>query len=652
MRRYVHVVLEANIPQAKSQFFTYHTARKVKSGQEVIVPFRTRQVRGVVWKTGAVKPPFKTKEILRVVDPLPVLDPKHRTLAVWLAHYYYCSLGPAVKLFLPKRTQRQKKYALLRAKTDKRFALTKGQREVLDKIRKYKKHFFLLHGVTGSGKTEIYLRLCAEMMRRGKQVIILVPEISLTHLAIDRFGARFPGKVAVIHSRLTPSARFTAWTKIRSGKAQVIIGPRSAIFAPVHNLGLIVLDEEHDSSYKQYDQNPRYHAREVAKELARLYGAKLILGSATPSLESYFAAKKGQMVLLELPERIGLKGLPKVEVVDMRLEFRRGNRTVLSQELRDNLNKIFVQRRQAILFVNRRGAATYVFCRDCGYVLKCPNCDAPLTYHLGGGARLLCHYCNYTVPSPAFCPQCRSPYIKYFGLGTQKVEEEVKKILPRARLARFDRDSTARKGALQRIYYDFLQHKIDILIGTQMLAQGWDLPKVALIGIISAEADLNLPDFRATERTFELLTQVAGRTGRGQEVGKVILQTYTPENFAIRAATLHNYQKFYFQEIKNRQELSFPPFSTLIKLVYQHSRQSKAEQSAQKLAQKLQRLIVREKLAVRLLGPAPAFIPRIRRRYRYQIILMFTSRKQVSKETVLKLVLPDWTIDVDPESLL
>ncbi len=650
--KYVQVVPITNIPLGKNQFFTYQTGEEdIKIGQEVVVPFRSRKIRGVIWKE-VQKPLFKTKNIIRIQRREPVLDQNQRKLALWISDYYFCSLGLAVKLMLPPQVKRSKDILFSRKIRDVKVKLTTNQSKVLKAILDSPKKIFLLHGVTGSGKTEIYLRLCENILRDGKQAIVLVPEISLTQQAIDRFSARFPGKIAVIHSRLTKSERLGAWEKIRNGEAQIVIGPRSAIFAPFRDLGLIVLDEEHDSSFKQYDQNPRYHARTVALGLGRLAHSRVILGSATPSLESYYAAKKGIFKLLELPQRINKEEMPSVEIVDMRGEARKGSRSILSQKLKDSLNKIVVQRKQAILFVNRRGAASFVFCRECGFVLKCPRCDVSLTHHMSIFSRLLCHYCNYSMPSPAFCPHCKSPHIHYFGLGTERVENEIKTFLPQARTARFDRDATAYKDAHRNLYYDFLNHKIDILIGTQMLAQGWDLPKVALIGIIAADADLNLPDFRSSERSFQLLTQVAGRTGRGKERGYVILQTYNPNNFIIQAAAQHNYQLFFKEELKARQELSFPPFTKIIKLIYQGYKKEKVEEESLRLVEILRCMVAKNKLAISILGPAPTFIPRIRRRYRYHLILMFPLEKWAKRSSILKLVPENWIIDIEPESLL
>lgn len=655
MLQYVKVVPVANIPLGKNQFFTYKSEEEgIQIGQEVAIPFRERRLRGIVWSFEEKKPPFRTKKIIALPGEEPILDLNHRKLALWISDYYHCSLGLAVKLMLPPTLKRGKRIVPIQRRKNKesKIRLTASQNKIFKTISCSKERFFLLHGVTGSGKTEIYLRLCRDTLKQGKQAIVLVPEISLTEQAIDRFNARFPGKIALLHSRLSKSERFEAWERARTGKAKIIIGPRSAIFAPVENPGLIILDEEHDSSFKQYDQAPRYHAREVALQLAKIAKIKLILGSATPSLESYFAAQKGNFELLELPQRIGKEEMPYVEIVDMRMEFKKGHGSILSEKLKEKLNKIIVQEKQAIIFVNRRGAASFIFCRDCGYVLECPRCNVSLTYHLGAQAHLLCHYCNYTLSPPPFCPRCQGPYIKYSGLGTERVEREIQEWLPRARIARFDRDSTIKKEAQSRIYNDFRRHKIDILVGTQMLAQGWDLPKVALIGIISADLDLNLPDFRASERTFNLLTQVAGRTGRGKEIGEVVLQTYNPDNFVIWAAARHDYQAFYREELKNRRELSFPPFSNLVKLLYQHYHQEKAEKEAQSLARKIRTFILRRKLPITLLGPASCFVPRIRRRYRHQIILMFKGKAWKEKSSLLSLVPLDWIVDVDPESLL
>lgn len=656
MIHYVKVVPKANIPLTQNQLFTYQTEEDVQIGQEVIIPLRNQILRGIVWNLEKEKPRFEVKKIIEVVDQKPVLSLAHFKLALWISYYYHCSLGLAVKLFLPSRLKRRlKKQKVTKAKNRQNFPpsnLTTPQKKALATITKSRKQFFLLHGVTGSGKTEIYLRLCAELVKQGKQVIILVPEISLTHQAIDRFSTRFPGKIAVIHSRLSRGERFRDWERIRAGLASIVIGPRSAIFAPVSNLGLIVLDEEHDSSFKQYDQTPRYQAREIAWKLAEITGAKMLLGSATPSLESYFQARRGELVLLELPQRIGKIKMPLVEIVDMRREFKRGRHSVFSERLQEELQKIIACRKQAILFVNRRGAATFVFCRECGYVLHCPHCDVSLTYHLGVTSQLICHYCHYTTPPPPFCPRCQSPEIKYYGLGTQRVESELKNILPKAIIARFDRDATLHRNEHKKIYYDFVNHKIDLLVGTQMLTQGWDLPKVSLIGIISADLDLNLPDFRATERAFQLLTQVAGRTGRGKEIGEVILQTYNPENSVIRTASTHNYSAFFQEEVKNRKELGFPPYSKIIKLIYQGYKKEKVEKEALILAQTLKSYLQNHKLLITLLGPAPTFIPRIRRRYRYQIILMFKPESLEAKSKILAQVPSDWIIDVDPESLL
>ena len=541
---------------------------------------------------------------------------------------------------------------------------------------------FLLHGVTGSGKTEIYLRALSEVLQRGGQGIVLVPEISLTPQTIRRFAARFPGRLAVLHSRLSEGERYDEWRRIRDGKADVVIGPRSAIFAPLPRLRLIVLDEEHEWTYKQQDLPPLYHARDVAVELARLTGALVILGSATPDVATYYRAKRGDYTLLRLPKRImghqrsieeqssefdiadrqsqaRLLGpgyedarymeLPPVKVVDLRAELREGNRSMFSRALQDALQAATSAKRQVILFLNRRGAASFIMCRDCGTVIRCPRCDVPLTYH-EDCQELVCHHCNRRTPVPGQCPHCASRRIKYFGIGTQAVEQAVHELLPEARLLRWDRDVITGKDAHEQILDRFMHHQADILIGTQMIAKGLDLPLVTLVGVISADTALQLPDFRASERTFQLLTQVAGRAGRSILGGKVIIQTYTPEHYSIQAASRHDYEGFYAQEIDFRRQQNYPPFSRLVRLLFTDPSASKCERETAWLRRTLEEHIALQgQPAYDLIGPAPCFVGRIRGRYRWQIVL----RGPDPASVLAGLPLPSgWRVDVDPGSLL
>ena len=472
---------------------------------------------------------------------------------------------------------------------------------------------FLLHGVTGSGKTELYLRAVRETLTAGRQAIILVPEISLTPQTVQRFLSRFPGQVGVIHSQLSEGERYDTWRRVRLGELPVIVGPRSALFMPLDNLGLIVVDECHHESYDQQDTLPYYHAVTTAAAYARLSGAVAVFGSATPRVTQFFQADQGKWTYLELPRRIlahreaiarhaqhlGIPlpihpgegetadlGLPAVSIVDMRRELHAGNRSIFSRELHTALQQVLDRGEQAILFLNRRGSATYVFCRDCGYVVKCPRDDKPLTYHHRQN-RLLCHTCGYERQMPRTCPACGGNQIRQLGTGTEKVEQLVREHFPKARTLRWDAETTRKKGAHELILNHFTDRQADILIGTQMLAKGLDLPLVTLVGVILAEVGLNLPDYRAAERTFQLLTQVAGRAGRSPLGGKVVLQTYEPENYAIQAAARHDFAGFYEQEIAYRRDLRYPPFTRLVKLEYRHADPRKAEETAQSLAEHL-----------------------------------------------------------------
>lgn len=540
---------------------------------------------------------------------------------------------------------------------------------------------FLLHGVTGSGKTEIYLRALAEVLAQGKQGIVLVPEISLTPQTIRRFGARFPKRIAVFHSRLSPGERYDTWRRCRDGKVDVVIGSRSALFAPLPRLGLIAIDEEHEPAYKQ-ESLPHYHAREVALELARRIGATVILGSATPSVETYHRTTRGEFKLLELPQRImGHRGvienevsqfaipnsqlatrelgadytdarymeLPPVQVVDLRAELKAGNRSIFSRALQRELARVLAAREQVILFLNRRGTATFILCRDCGNAFKCKRCDNPMTYH-GVGDQLVCHHCNRRDRVPTQCPKCGSARIRYFGAGTQKVEEEIQTLFPKVRTLRWDFDVTRGKASHEAILEQFVQHQADILIGTQMIAKGLDLPLVTLVGVISADTSLNLPDFRAGERTFQLLTQVAGRAGRSILGGKVIIQTYNPDHYAIAAASQHDYRAFYDREIAFRREQGYPPCNRLIRLLFVHPNERHAQEESTRLHRALATRIAQRGLpALDLIAPAPAFFHRVRGEYRYQILVRGPEPHALLEDIALPL---GWRVDVDPVSVL
>lgn len=545
----------------------------------------------------------------------------------------------------------------------------------------------LLHGVTGSGKTEIYLRAVAEVLQAGKQAIILVPEIALTPQTVRRFMGRFPGQVGLVHSQLSAGERYDTWRRARSGNLPVIIGPRSALFTPLPNLGLIILDECHNSSYYQ-SEAPSYNALDAAVLYARLAASVCLLGSATPDVISTYRAQQGDWRYLHLPDRIlahrdtvqaqverlaqhalthskGMAGasasryrpleaaadtidLPPVQVIDMRQELRSGNRSIFSRDLQAGLKAVLERDQQAILFLNRLGMATYVFCRDCGYSLKCPRCDLPLIFHEAQHS-LTCHHCGYQRKMPATCPECGSSRIRQYGTGTERVESEVVSQFPEARVLRWDYTTTRTKGAHEMILSHFSAHRADILVGTQMLAKGLDLPFVTLVGVVLADVGLNLPDYRAPERTFQVLTQVAGRAGRSPLGGQVILQTFQPDHYVIRAASAHNYRQFYQKELAYRQQLGFPPFANIVRLEYRHRDEERAERAAEALAGKIRSWMrAANSQATQMIGPAPCFFSRQDGAYRWQIILRGPAPQDLLREKALK----DWRIEINPTSLL
>ena len=533
---------------------------------------------------------------------------------------------------------------------------------------------YLLHGVTGSGKTEIYLRAVDAALQAGKQAIVLVPEISLTPQTVARFTARFPGQVGLVHSQLSPGERYDTWRRARDGQLSVVIGPRSALFTPFPKLGLVVLDECHDDLYYQSDP-PFYHAVEAAIAYAHLAGGVCLLGSATPDITSTYQAAQGKWHYLRLPTRIlahrqvvktlvdrlgqtshyqPYEGqaetieLPPVEVVDMRQELKEGNLSIFSRQLQAALGEVLALNQQAILFLNRRGTATYVFCRDCGHTLRCPRCDTPLTFH-SPAETLTCHYCGYQRKMVKICPQCGSRRIRQYGTGTEKVETEIQALFPQARTLRWDYDTTRKKGAHEIILSHFIAHRADVLIGTQMLAKGLDLPLVTFVGVVLADVGLNLPDYRAAERTFQVLTQVAGRAGRSPLAGKVLLQTFQPESYVIRAAARHSYRDFYKQELEFRRQLKYPPFTSLVRLEYRDSDTHRAQSAAEKMASQIRNWIEEEdRRGTEIIGPVPCFFSRLAGYYRWQIVMRGPDPLSLLRGRPLG----DWRVEVNPPSLL
>ena len=538
--------------------------------------------------------------------------------------------------------------------------LNEQQQEVLQKIEQAlhssQKETFLLHGITGSGKTEVYLRALQKNLSQGKGAIVLVPEISLTPQLIGRFKLFLGTQVEVLHSNLADKERYEVWQKLNSGQIKVVIGVRSAIFAPVKNIGLIILDEEHETTFKQSEPDPRYHARTVALQRAAINNAVVILGSATPSIDSYYSAQKGDYQLLSLTERAKQQPLPLVEVVNMSKEFQQGNRSIFSAALRQSIEESLQKNEQVILLMNRRGFATSILCRECGHTLTCEKCSIALTYHKDKQIAK-CHYCDYLEPVPQRCPECGSTFIRYMGSGTELVMEEIARSWPWVKALRMDMDTTQQKDAHQKILSAFAAGEAQILVGTQMVAKGLDFPNVTTVGMLAADLTLNLPDYTASEKTFQLLTQVAGRAGRGNKAGHVIVQTYNPEHYSITFGQNHNYQGFYRQEIKNRELLNYPPFSRIIRILV--SDYSPLE--PQIVLQELSVVIQEHYPEIEQLGPAEAPIAVIRKRHRYQLLFKHSDLELLRQavqygQNMLNLSRKSKTlrllIDVEPQSVL
>ena len=495
--------------------------------------------------------------------------------------------------------------------------LNDEQKNAFNKILNSDKKGFLLKGVTGSGKTEVYMNLVGETLKEGKSAIVLVPEISLTPQMIERFKGRFGKNVALFHSKLSQGERFDEWYRIKKGEARLVVGARSAIFLPLDNLGIIIIDEEHENTYKS-EQNPKYSTKEVAKFLSEIKGCKYILGSATPSIETYYEALNGKLELVEIKNRVSNRPLPQMEIVDMREELKSRNLSLLSRSLYNEMKETLERKEQIILFLNRRGFSSFVSCRSCGYVFKCPECDLSMTYHKNG--YLICHYCGRAQREQKVCPECGSKYVKFFGAGTQRVEEEVKKYFPKARVMRMDVDTTRSKDSHENIYNAFKSGEGDILIGTQMVSKGLDFKNVTLVGVLAADISLNIPDYRSSERTYQIITQVAGRAGRGEKKGKVVIQTYTPNSLSLQYAIENNYNDLYNEEIKVRKIMNYPPFSTIFLINSISKDERKLKEFMNKVGESLRKLLdSREN--IQILGPVPCIITKLKDNYRWQIII-------------------------------
>jgi len=553
----------------------------------------------------------------------------------------------------PLANKQIEKTTNLRLTEEQSFAYNK----ISENIEKNNYEEFLLYGVTGSGKTEVYLQLIEKAINLNKTAIVLVPEISLTPQMIDRFIARFKKEeIAVLHSKLSIGERYDEWNKIKEGKARIIIGARSAIFAPTENIGIIIIDEEHDSSYKS-EAVPKYDAKEIAKKIAKENGCPLVLGSATPDLTTFYKTQKGKITLLKLTKRANNSNLPHVDIVDLKMELANGNRSMLSYKLHDAIEQNLKEKRQTILFLNRRGYSTFIMCRDCGYTVKCKNCNISMTYHRTEN-KLKCHYCGYEENVVTVCPECHSTKIRYFGTGTQKLEQEINKIFPTASTIRMDIDTVTKKNSHEEILKKFRDENIDILIGTQMVVKGHHFPNVTLVGVIAADSSLNIDDYRANERTFQILTQVAGRAGREKLPGNVVIQTYNPDNFAILCAKQQNYEMFYNTEIALRKQLKYPPFCDIILIGFN----SLIENEIIKVSDMVYTYL-KDKLDEQtfiILKPMPSPVDKIQNRYRWRIIIkgnMTDTANQIINNCLKQVYESNFkntrvTVDINPNSML
>ncbi|WMJ82431.1 primosomal protein N' [Clostridium sp. MB40-C1] len=530
------------------------------------------------------------------------------------------------------------------------------QQNAVNTIMESNSKVFFIYGVTGSGKTEIYMNLVKNMIEENKECVMLVPEISLTPQMVERFKGRFGKNIAVFHSRLSDGERYDEWLRVKNKQVKVAIGARSAIFLPFDNLGMIIIDEEHEGSYKS-DSNPKYTAREIAEIKSNIEGCKVILGSATPSIETYYRSLNKEIQLIKLTKRADGALMPDINIVDMREELMKNNKSIFSEELYNGINNSLINKEQIILFLNRRGFSTFVSCRKCGYVFKCESCDISLTYHHNN--YLSCHYCGKSYPVSKVCPKCGSKYVKYFGVGTEKIEEEVKKKFPQARVLRMDFDTTRKKNSYEDIYNAFKNEEADILIGTQMVTKGLDFKNVTLVGIIAADISLNLPDFRSGERTFQLITQVAGRAGRGKKKGKVILQTYNPDSYSIKCASQNDFDSFYKEEIGIRYNMNYPPFTKILLINFSSKNENLLIKSIQNIGIILKD-VLKNNDKIEILGPCPCVLSKIKEHFRWQILIKGNFNNEVAlniKDIVyknLKDVYRDVkvSVDINPGSLL
>ncbi len=671
----VEIALPLPLPNLFSYSVPAELESKIKRGVRVRVPFRNREIVGYLVGQDLPEEGAVLKPLLDVLDEAPVLSPRILELTQWMSDYYGCSWGEAIENALPRwvkygrkdsslaspptPSESEKKTADLNLSQDQKKAFEIIQKMVNEREAKKEGAWrpILLYGVTGSGKSEIYIRAIRETLGRNQSAICLVPEIALTEQLRRFFLQHFGRELEILHSKMSDGERFLAWKRLENGERNVALGPRSAVFAPMKNLGLLIIDEEHEGSYKQ-ETSPRYHAREVAVWRARHEKALLIMGSATPSLESMRRAERGEILRIDLATRIDDKSMPRVQIIDLKeMTQLQKKAVILSPRLAAEIDLNLKKKEGTLLLLNRRGFSTYIHCPQCRFVEHCPSCQVSLTFHQED-ERLLCHYCNYSKPVANVCDQCRSPLLRFAGFGTEKVESEVAAKFPGARIARMDADSVRKKGSHEKILSEFRNQKIDILIGTQMIAKGFDFPHVTLVGVILADVGLMLPDFRSSERTFQLLTQVAGRAGRGKLPGRVIVQTFSPDHPSIRHAKEHDYLSFYHYETAQRIQYHYPPDYSLINFILRSRTEQKAYQFARHFRDAL--LEATKDLAAppEIIGPAPLPFYKLRGHFRWHVMIKSSAKEGLAKwavERLGKLKRPSQVavaVDVDPLNIL
>ncbi len=670
--KYVNVVIDNNTDHTDNLYTYLCEDDSIKVGSKVYVPFAkgNRIKEAYVFQIAdKLKEEMKGLKSVDSIDPDVSLNEEAVATCVWMKRQYLCRYIDAIKCFTPAGSS--SKRGKLRRPSQEPSGEVYGEKELtgeqkdavaamLPSAAAQDHKVFLIHGVTSSGKTEVYMQMIEDCVKRGRTAIMMVPEISLTPQTVERFIDRFgTDRIAVLHSKLSLGERYDEWMRIHRGEVKIVIGARSAVFAPLMNIGIIVLDEEHETTYKS-DMSPKYDAIEIAIKRAKKNSGIVILGSATPSLISSHKAEHGEYEKLLMKERFNKTPLPEVEIVDMREELKQGNKSIFSIALYREMKQTLEEKRQVILFLNRRGYSTFVSCRSCGYVMKCRDCGISLTYHKSRN-EAICHFCGYREKIPLVCPECGGKYIKHFGTGTEKVEEITREVFPEYHVDRLDLDTTTKKGSIDKILNSFRRGKTNILIGTQLVAKGLDFSNVGLVGVVSADISLNVPDFRSAERTFQLITQAAGRAGRGDKPGKVLIQSYHPEHYAITAAARHDYNTFYQMESMIRRQIGYPPFSDLIQVILSSEVEREAYERCRQVAESFLEEVGEDE-AKYLLGPQAAPMNKVKGLYRYQLLIKcFPGKRKEYSRALTKIKLKINTdrkikyhisVDINPYSFL